>query len=108
MSTARTDPDVELLPALLEQRASEQPAMRRPADNETAAHAISELDQWQQLAAQSQGLLLYNEPTVTRTASRPVVLGDLAHHVAATGQAYDNAPNSLREVESTTSIQGRG
>ncbi|MEV5754938.1 DISARM system helicase DrmA [Actinoallomurus sp. NPDC052308] len=108
MSIARTDPDVELLPELLEQRASHQPVMRRPAHNETAAHTISELDRWQQLAAQSQGRLLYNEPTVTRTASRPVVLGDLAHHVAGTGQAYDNAPNSLREVESTTSIQGRG
>jgi hypothetical protein len=36
-----------------------------------------------------------------------VVLGDLAHLVARTGQAYENAPNSLREVEATISIEGR-
>jgi superfamily II DNA or RNA helicase len=108
MNSARTEPDVELLPSIFEQRAGGQPEMRRPGPNETADHARSELDRWQQLAALHTGTLLYSEPTVTHPASQPVVLGDLAHHVAGTGQAYENAPNSLREVESTTTVRGRG
>jgi Helicase conserved C-terminal domain len=107
MATARNDPDVSLVPDLLEDRASRQPESRRPPASDTAHHAESELDQWQQLAAQEHGRLLYYEPTVTRPASRPVVLGDLAHLVARTGEAYENAPNSLREVEATISIEGR-
>jgi len=107
MAEARNDPDVNLVPDLLEDRASRQPAARRPPASDTAQHAGSELDQWQQLAAQERNRLLFYEPTVTRQASRPVVLGDLAHLVARTGQAYENAPNSLREVEATISIEGR-
>jgi hypothetical protein len=107
MADARTDPDVHLIPGLLEDRASRQPASRRPPALDTAQHAGFELDQWQQLAAQEHDRLLYYEPTVTRQASRPVVLGDLAHLVARTGEAYKNAPNSLREVEATISIEGR-
>jgi len=107
MSTARTDPDVGIVPDLLEDRASQQPVPRRPPPSETANHARSELELWQQLAAQENGRLLFYEPTVTRQASRPVVLGDLAHLVARTGQAYENAPNSLREVEATISVEGR-
>jgi hypothetical protein len=107
MAGARNDPDVSLVPDLLEDRASRQPASRRPPASETALHAGSELDQWQQLAGQEHDRLLFYEPTVTRQASRPVVLGDLAHLVARTGQAYENAPNSLREVEATISIEGR-
>jgi hypothetical protein len=107
MAGARTDPDVNLVPDLLEDRASRQPASRRPPTLDTAQHAGFELDQWQQLAAQAHDRLVFYEPTVTRQASRPVVLGDLAHLVARTGQAYENAPNSLREVEATISIEGR-
>lgn len=107
MTGARTDPDVTRLPDLLEDRAFRQPASRRPPASDTADHARSELDQWQQLAGQEHDRLLFYEPTVTRQASRPVVLGDLAHLVARTGQAYENAPNSLREVEATISVEGR-
>jgi len=107
MAGARTDPDVDLVPGLMEERASQQPASRRPPASETARHTSSELDQWQQLAAQEHDRLLFYEPTVTSQASRPVVLGDLAHLVARTGQAYENTPKSLREVEATISIEGR-
>jgi hypothetical protein len=36
-----------------------------------------------------------------------VVLGDLAHEALGLPVAYENAPTSLREVESTTTIRGR-
>jgi hypothetical protein len=107
MTAARTDPDVDTVPNLLELRAASQPILRRPPTAETGNHAHSELDRWQQLATMVGGRLLYSEPTVTHSATRPVVLGDLAHTVARTGLAYENAPNSLREVEATVTIRGR-
>jgi superfamily II DNA or RNA helicase len=107
MGSARTDPEVELLPELLERRAGQQPDLRRPAQSETGDHARAELDRWEQLAAQNSQTLLFYEPTMVRNPAHPVVLGDLAHHVAGIGEAYQNAPNSLREVESTTTIRGR-
>jgi hypothetical protein len=36
-----------------------------------------------------------------------VVLGDLAHEARGLPVAYENAPTSLREVESTTTFRGR-
>ncbi|MEY9214574.1 helicase [Thermobifida halotolerans] len=108
MSSARTEPDVELVPELLEIRAAEQPVMRRPQESEVAEHMRAELDRWRDTAEQHGGSLLFHESTVTRPASSPVVLGDLAHHVAGTDEVFENAPNSLREVEATTSVRGRG
>jgi hypothetical protein len=108
MSSSRTDPEVNLIPELFEARAAQQPPLRRPQPLDTENHAHSELDRWQQLASRVGDRLLYHEATVTRPASRPVVLGDLAHLVANTGEAYENAPNSLREVEATITIRGRG
>ncbi|WP_147945486.1 DISARM system helicase DrmA [Microbispora sp. CSR-4] len=107
MDQERTSADVESVPALLEQRANRQPEQRRPAPGETAGHAGAQLDVWKEVAATYGNSLLYFEGTVTRTASMPVVLGDLAHEVARTGEAFKNAPNSLREVESTVTISGR-
>ncbi|MFC4914087.1 DISARM system helicase DrmA [Actinomadura gamaensis] len=107
MQNARNDPEVNLIPELLEDRAAQQPPMRRPVPSDTANHVHSELDRWQQLASRAPDRLLFNESTVTRPATAPVVLGDLAHLVAGTGQAYENAPTSLREVEATVSVRGR-
>ncbi|GAA1774321.1 DISARM system helicase DrmA [Luedemannella helvata] len=106
MAGERNAPDVASLPDLFEARAAVQPSQRRPPPSDTAAHTDAELDRWQLLARQTGGQLLYYEPTVTRSASRPVVLGDLAHLVAGTGEAYEAAPTSLREVEATTTVEG--
>ena len=107
MRDAWNDPEVRRIPELLEQRASGQPLSRRPRPAETADHMQAELDRWRQVAQHAEDRLLFSEPTVTRSASQPVVLGDLAHLVASTGQAFDNAPNSLRDVEATATIRGR-
>ncbi|WP_150253936.1 DISARM system helicase DrmA [Nocardiopsis deserti] len=107
MHTARGQADVRALPRIVENRAVQQPEMRRPELGESAAHMDTELDRWQELAAAQGEALLYHEPTVTRPAEKAVVLGDLTHHQAGTGEAFENAPNSLREVESTTSVRGR-
>jgi hypothetical protein len=106
MSRCRRDADVEAIAPMLERRAQAQPGLRRPPARDTEVHASSELDVWQQLAARTGGGLVYYEPTLINPPSRPVVLGDLAHEVARTGVAYKDAPNSLRDVESTVTIRG--
>jgi Helicase conserved C-terminal domain len=106
MANARNDPEVIAIPRIFEQRAQDQPGLRRPAPAEVEDHASSELDRWQQLAVRVRNRLLYHESTLVNPPSRPVVLGDLAHHIAGTGEAYEDAPNSLREVEATTTYRG--
>lgn len=108
MSGCRRDADVEAIAPMLEQRAQVQPGLRRPPARDTELHAASELDVWQQLAARtgSGGGLVYSESTLINPPARPVVLGDLAHEVARTGVAYEDAPTSLRDVESTVTIRG--
>ena len=106
MATARGDADVMALPPMFEVRAQRQPGLRRPSPAEVDNHAASELDRWQQLAIRVRDRLLYSEASLINPPSRPVVLGDLAHTIAGTGQAYEDAPNSLREVEATTTFRG--
>jgi hypothetical protein len=106
MSRCRRDADVEAIAPMLERRAQAQPGLRRPPPRDTEIHCSSELDVWQQLAARTGGNLVYYESTLINPPSRPVVLGDLAHEVARTGVAYEDAPNSLRDVESTVTIRG--
>ncbi|HKA98507.1 MAG TPA: DISARM system helicase DrmA [Streptosporangiaceae bacterium] len=106
MAGARSDPEVAALPSAMEERAQLQPPGRRPGTGVTDADAAAELDCWQQLAARAGGALVYHESTLVNPPQRPVVLGDLAHLVAGTGLAYEDAPTSLREVEATTTFRG--
>jgi hypothetical protein len=106
MAASRTDPEVRAIPLAMEDRAQGQPGSRRPAAGVTENDAAAELDCWQQLAARSGAQLVYHESTLINPPTRPVVLGDLAHLVAGTGQAFEDAPNSLREVESTATFKG--
>ncbi len=106
MARTRTDPDVQAVPEIVEARAQGQPGLRRPPIGDAETHAASELDCWQQLAARTAGRLVYFESTLVNPPQRPVVLGDLAHEVARTGVAYEDAPNSLRDVESTVTVRG--
>ncbi|MEV4105697.1 DISARM system helicase DrmA [Nonomuraea sp. NPDC049649] len=107
MADQRTAPDVSALPHLFEKRASQQPEQRRPTSFEVFEHTQNRLDSWENVAQQYGNALLFHEGTLTKPATSPVVLGDLAHKVARTGQAYENAPTSLREVEPTTTVRGR-
>ncbi len=106
MATCRHDPEVEVLPAVFEARTQQQPLARRPIQDEVRAHVEEKLDRWQELAAAAGGSLLFSESTMVNPARSPVVLGDLAHQLARTGVAYEQAPNSLREVEATVTLKG--
>jgi hypothetical protein len=107
MATAQASPEVSAVTQLLELRAGDQPRSRRPENGIVVAEATSEVARWAQLAAIAGASLLYFESSLVYAPSNMVVLGDLAHEVGGLPVAYENAPNSLREVESTTTFRGR-
>jgi hypothetical protein len=107
MATAQGISEVTATQRVLEERAIGQPVERRPLPAVASAEAASEISRWAQLAGNSPQTLIYHESTLINPPSRPVVLGDLAHEVLGLPVAFENAPNSLREVEATTTIRGR-
>ncbi len=106
MATARFDPEVVILPVLFEQRARQQPPGRRPANDVTTTEMQSELDRWRAIAVRypSPNEFVYNEPAVIKQPQRHVVLGDAQHHMRF-DEAFENAPQSLRDVEETTGFK---
>ncbi len=107
MASHRYDAEVQAIPDLLEVRASHQPDGRRPPGGVTAQEAESELDRWAALAGQHSNpdRFVYNESPLLRIPQRDVVLGDAHHRALGLDEAYENAPNSLREVEETTGFK---
>jgi hypothetical protein len=106
MTANRNAAEVRQCVRILEARAQMQPAARRPEAGRTATEGDSEIDRWHALAAAVGSNLLYYEPTMLNPPTREVVLGDLAHVAQQIRVAYENAPNSLREVEATTTFRG--
>lgn len=107
MASREGSPEVTAIPMTIEERAMGQPPDRRPQPGVVIAEASSEISRWAQLARTTQQTLLYQESSLISPPSSPVVLGDLAHEVLGLPIAFENAPNSLREVEATTTIRGR-
>jgi len=64
----------------------------------------SELDRWEAFALQRQRDLVYYESSMRKEPCLPVVLGDPAHEERHIPQVFRNAPQSLREVEATTTF----
>ncbi|MCP4396740.1 MAG: helicase [bacterium] len=108
MGTHRFDAEVEIIPELMENRAKHQPPERTPAGGATATESGAELDRWYSLARQHPrpDSFVYYEPTVFKAPERHVVLGDAQHRFQGFDEAYENAPQSLREVEETTGFKG--
>ena len=107
MSGHRHDPEVEEIPDVMENRAARQPAGRRPASGATASETASELDRWAALAGlhRNPDRFVYNETAANSPPQRHVVLGDAQHRSQGLGEAFENAPQSLRELEETTGFQ---
>lgn len=107
MEAHRRDAEVAALPAILERRAQSQPEDVRPPAGVTATEVEAELDRWQLLArrAATRDDLVYYEPAMTRVPTREVVLGDPQHTGADLPQAFENAPQSLRAIEETTTFR---
>ncbi len=106
MGSHRSAPEVIAVQSLVEHRSQLQPPSRKPGQGETRGHLASELDRWHTLAMQHGSILLYSEPAVAKLPSHPIVLGDLIHIRSLLGVAYEDTPNSLREVEETTTVRG--
>jgi len=103
MATQRTGaPEVLAISAMLENRGQRQPHVRRPASTTVQRFADSELDHWQQVAALTGRNLKYVEYAI---AQSPVVLGDPPHVHMRLDVVYENAPQSLRDIEETTGFE---
>ncbi len=107
MAAAQGTAEVAALPVLFEARAAMQPQGRRPEPAVVAAESATEITRWAQLAGLAGQSLLYHESSMVKRPTNMVVLGDLAHEALGLPVAFENAPNSLREVESATTFRGR-
>jgi hypothetical protein len=107
MAAHRRDDEVRAIARILERRSQTQPEDVRPVSGVTTVEAEAELDRWQMLArrANTRDDLVYSESAMVRTPVREVVLGDPQHTGAGLGQAFENAPQSLRAIEETTTFK---
>jgi len=105
MRTRRNSPEVLAIIDALEKRSQNQPSGCRPSSNVCHNEIASELDKWQ-AAAKSSSSLIYYESTMVRKPRNPVVLGDPQHETGGLPVVFKNVPQSLREVESTTTFEG--
>jgi hypothetical protein len=112
MDQHRHNDEVKALPDLFERRSQEQPVGRRPPAEVVRDEAASELDRWHAIASKVvragdrvNDRLVYTESAMTRIPERSVVLGDAQHQLRRLPVAFENAPNSLRDVEETTQFK---
>jgi hypothetical protein len=108
MASHRHDPEVRVLVRLLEAAAAAQPDGRRPSPAVVSTEVQAELDRWQMLARANNDAdrFVYAEPSSLRVPQRDVVLGDDQHRANNLAQVYEDAPQSLRDVEPTTTLKG--
>jgi len=105
MKTNRNSPEVLAIIDVVERRSQSQPSGCKPSSNVCQSEMASELDKWQ-ATAKSQDSLVYYEPTMIRKPQNSVVLGDPQHETSGLPVVFKNAPQSLREVEPTTTFEG--
>ncbi len=101
MAQNRNLPEVVRQAEILESRAQQQPRERQPHPDWVRNFTDSELDRWEQIAQQNDSLkyVEYSNP------ENPVVLGDPRHQHGERPVVYENAPQSLRDIEETTSFE---
>lgn len=106
MATQRSSSEVQDLTRIFEARSQDQPKIRKPPSGKVTHTINSKLDVWQQIAANNRNLK-FVEYAINTPPTVPVVLGDYQHLHAHFPVVYENAPNSLREIEETTGFQTR-
>lgn len=104
MGARRRSTEIVALIDAIEARGYAQPKGRNPGKEVSKRETIAELDRWEAFALQRQRELVYSESAMTREPVLPVVLGDPSHEQRNLPQVYKNAPQSLREVEATTTF----
>ena len=105
ITTRWKSPEVEEIFNAIEKRSQNQPFGCRPPPDISKKEIVSEFDKWK-ATAKGNSSLIYYEPTLVRSPTNPVVLGDPQHYAAGLPIVFRNVPQSLREVESTTTFEG--
>jgi hypothetical protein len=107
MSKSRSiAPEITDLPRIFESRAVTQPEFRRPPLGEVERFIKRSLDLWHAIASNPvNSNLAYVEYSISTLPTKPVVLGDSQHKYSDYDVVYENAPQSLRDIEDTTGIQ---
>ena len=112
IATRISDREVKVIPTIFEQRNGTQPPGRRGAPGSVYTLVLQMIDKWYNQARRT-GIepFHYYEPSMNRMPRFSVILGD--EHHERTGQldprivtVYEKAPQSLRDVESTTTFGG--
>ena len=94
--------EVKCLPDIFESRAQHQPSLRRPVKDSVKNFIGGELDRWSNYANSNQDLEYFEY----FRQKHSVVLGDPEHkHSPNLHSVYSDAPQSLRDIEETTSFQ---
>ncbi len=104
MGKNRNVPEVQNLPYILELRVNSQPATIRPDTNQVKSVILSKLDRWQNIAKLADSLR-YVEYAINVPPRYDVVLGDSWHQHERRTVVYENAPQSLREIEETCGFE---
>jgi hypothetical protein len=105
MSDHRSDPEVRAGALALEDRASDQPATRRPQPDQVRHESNVALDRWQTTARRRGASLVYSEYAPRDIPVWDVVLGDSWHEWNGKDVVFRNAPQSLRDIEETLGIE---
>jgi hypothetical protein len=97
-------PEVLGLPSIFQNRSDGQPTIRRPRAGSVSQFMGSELDRWWSFASNLQDLN-YVDYAINTPPRHNVVLGDAVHQHGRWSVVYENAPQSLRDIEETTGFQ---
>ncbi|MDR2720583.1 MAG: DISARM system helicase DrmA [Nitrososphaerota archaeon] len=103
MATQMTEA-LKILVSIFENRSQAQPSIRKPLMGRTSKNVQSKLDIWQSIAKLNPSLK-YVEYAINKPPESAVVLGDYQHLHAHKEVVYENAPQSLRDIEETTGFQ---
>lgn len=101
---ARNSAEIRMIQEIIEQRVRAQPEGRRPEIAIVLSELASEIDRWHDLARLKSDLL-FNESSMINLPQHPVVLGDLQHFFQNLEVAFENSPQSLRDVEGTLTFK---
>lgn len=100
-----TSEDIRKVTDAIENRSQGQPEFQKPDAGTAKRYIASRFDLWSGLARRHKENLEYYEYALNKLPQSPVVLGDQQHKLANLDMVCENAPQSLRDVESTTGFQ---
>jgi len=106
MGANRTSaPEIIDVVTSLDNRATVQPGSQMMQRGSVRKRLEPKLDLWQNVAQRRGASLRYVEYAIATTPTQPVVLGDAQHIRFKLEVVYENAPQSLRDIEETLGFE---